>query len=147
MYNHKEILENYIKQHKLLLFTTLTFYKNVPLYVERKAINCYLSNFNRQLFRKSWKKLNLYVSGFAAREQNRVDGQGHYHLLIKENPQIRPDKRKNIFNLHNKSVWKVKNIGFEHDIQFIYSEGVIGYILKYVDKFDKMFYFNKEGIE
>lgn len=148
--NTEKALNSYkewLLSQKPYLFITLTFDHEISEPLEIKSINWYLDNLNRKLLTRHYKKLQFYLSGYATRERKFSDGPNHFHLVINENASIRENKKYKIEELHSSAVKKVKQLGKQHNIQFVdYSKGLISYVFKEIYHTDGIYLIGSNGL-
>jgi hypothetical protein len=159
--NYKEAWNQFIQDHGPYKYHfTITFNTHLSDDESFKSMVFYLHLLNQKIFGARYKKNNQHLEGFIFAESH-IDGDTHYHLLLKDNPLFHAVGKPPLVDHINTLLSKVKKPGrFGHTERQVLSpvgicfdeindNGIIGYFIKTLRRYsnDKAQFIGVLGID
>ncbi len=120
---------------------TITFTTQLSGDTAYKSMLFYLHLLNQKIFGSRYKKKSLHIEGFVFAE-SQIDGNTHYHILIKDNPLFhvadKPSFKHHVFDLLTKvKSGKSRQLMHPNGVQLdeVYSDDIIGYVTKTMPRY------------
>ncbi len=159
--NYKDAWHQFIQDHGPYKYHfTVTFNTTLSDHESFKSMMFYMHLLNQRIFGSRYKKNNQHIEGFIFAESH-IDGDTHYHLLLKDNPLFHAAGKPSLADHINTLLSKVKKSGrFGHTARQVLSpvgicfdeindNGIIGYFIKTLRRYsdDKAQFIGVLGID